>query len=148
MAGRPNKYETHVKPKLFLVECWARDGLSDEQIAKNLGIATSSYCQYKKIYSEFSEALSRGKEIVDYEVENALLKRALGFEYTEEKVEISKRGKKITQTVKMVVPDTTAASIWLYNRSTQKWKAKPQEDTEEIEDLSGIRGEVFGNEKD
>jgi hypothetical protein len=26
-----SKYETHVKPKLFLIECWARDGVIDEE---------------------------------------------------------------------------------------------------------------------
>lgn len=29
-----SKWETHVKDKLILVEGWARDGLTDEQIAK------------------------------------------------------------------------------------------------------------------
>ena len=37
-----SKYFTHVEPKLKLVECWARDGLTDEQIANNLGIAYST----------------------------------------------------------------------------------------------------------
>ena len=69
-----SKYFTHVEPKLILIEGWARDGLTDEQIADNLRIHISTFYDYKKKYSEFSEALKKGKEIVDYEVENALLK--------------------------------------------------------------------------
>ena len=37
-----SKYETHVKNKLILIEGWARDGLTEAQIAKNLGIAMST----------------------------------------------------------------------------------------------------------
>ena len=66
-----------------LVEAWARDGLTDEQIAYNLGIAVSTLYVYKEQHEEFSEALKRGKEVVDYEVENALLKLALGYGYEE-----------------------------------------------------------------
>jgi len=36
------KYDTHVKPKLLLVEAWARDGLTDVQICDNLGISVAS----------------------------------------------------------------------------------------------------------
>ena len=68
-----SKYESHVLPKLDLVEGWARDGLSDEQIAHNLGIAYSTLKSYKSDYEALSAALARGKEVVDLEVENALL---------------------------------------------------------------------------
>ena len=34
-AGRRNKYASHVEPKIMLIEAWARDGLSMEQIAHN-----------------------------------------------------------------------------------------------------------------
>lgn len=83
--GRKNKYQTHVEPRLFEVECWARDGLIDEQIAKNLGIAYSTFKVYKDQFSAFSAALKKGKDIIDYQVENSLLKRALGYEYKEKK---------------------------------------------------------------
>lgn len=66
-----------------LVEAWARDGLIDEEIAKRLGISRDTFYKYKKEYAVFSEALKKGKEVVDYAVESALLKRALGYEYVE-----------------------------------------------------------------
>jgi len=86
-TGRPSKYETHVKPRLLEVAAWARDGLIDEQIAKNLGVAVSTFATYKNKFPELSEALKKGKDVVDIEVENALLKRALGYSYEEVTIE-------------------------------------------------------------
>lgn len=65
------------------LEAWARNGLTDEQIAHNIGITPSTLYEWKKKYSEISESLKRGKEIVDIQVENSLLKRALGYSYRE-----------------------------------------------------------------
>ena len=46
-----SKYDTHVKDKLILVEGWARDGLTEEQIARNLGISYSTFKDYKNKHS-------------------------------------------------------------------------------------------------
>ena len=120
------KYERWLEPDaLMLLEGWARDGLTDEQIAKNIGINSCTLYDWKKKYPKISEALKKGKEVVDIEVENALLKRALGYEYTEEKVEISEKdGRKVTQKVKHVAPDTTAQIFWLKNRRQEKWRRR------------------------
>ena len=76
------KYIDWIEPEgLLKLEGWARDGLVDEQIAQNIGIAASTLYEWKKQYPEISEALKKGKEVVDRQVENALLKRALGYEY-------------------------------------------------------------------
>lgn len=48
-----SKYDTHVEPRLIEVEGWARDGLTDKQIAKNLGIAYSTFREYVKSYPHF-----------------------------------------------------------------------------------------------
>lgn len=139
-----SKYETHIKPKLFLIECWARDGLIEEQIAKNLGIAYSTFRDYKNKYSALSAALKRGKEVVDYEVENALLKRALGYDYTEEKVEIERtangkiKSQKVVQTLKHVPPDVGAAAFWLKNRRPDKWRDRPVGDAESFGQLEKL----------
>ena len=102
-----------------MIEGWARDGLTDEQIAHNMGIAPSTLYEWKKQYSEISEALKKGKEVVDKMVENALLKRAL----------------KVTKVVeKEVIPDTTAQIFWLKNRKPEEWRDKRQvEEKVEIE---------------
>ena len=77
-----SKYDTHVKDKLILVQGWARDGLTHEQIAKNLGVGKDAFYTYIKKYPEFSEALKKGREVVDYEVENALYKAAINGNVT------------------------------------------------------------------
>lgn len=115
------KYYTHVEPKLIEVEGWARDGLIDEQIAKNLGVAYSTFRKYRDEHSALSAALKRGKEVVDREVENALLKRALGYQYEEVTYEFGEETKRV---VKEVQPDTTAQIFWLKNRKPHVWRDK------------------------
>lgn len=123
--ARPSKYESHVKPKLNLVESWARDGLVDEQIAHNLGINVSTLYDYKKKYPEFTEALKNGKDDIDVMVENSLLKRALGYTYDEVTLEGGVETKRV---VKEVQPDTTAQIFWLKNRRPQAWRDKQEID--------------------
>ncbi len=122
-----SKYEVNVKDKLMLVEEWARNGLTDEQISKNLGIAYSTFREYKKKYSALSAALKKGKEVIDFEVENALLKRALGYSYKEVTKELIKdplTNKAELKVTKEVTPDTTAQIFWLKNRKPQEWRDK------------------------
>lgn len=104
---RKGKYEYWLTPDgLILLEGWARDGLTDEQIASNCGVSRSTLSEWKVKYKDISDALKKGKEVVDYEVENALLKNALGG-------------------------DTTAQIFWLKNRKPKQWRDKPQEDLSE-----------------
>ena len=122
-GGRPSKYETEWKDKLAVIQGWARDGLTNEQIAKNMSISVKTLYEWQNKYSEFRDALKKGKEVVDREVENALLKRALGYRYTEIKREIDEDGNiKITETTKEVAPDTTAQIFWLKNRKPGTWR--------------------------
>ena len=72
--------------RLLLIQSWARNGLSDDQIAHNVGIAYSTLKVWKGKYPAISTALKKAKEVIDFEVENALLKRALGYEYRERAV--------------------------------------------------------------
>ena len=127
-----SKYQEWIEPDgLIKIEGWARDGLTDKQIAYNMGIAEQTLNDWKKKYSELSESLKRGKEVVDRKVENALLRRALGYSYDEvtkelcENAETGKTELKVTKVVtKQVVPDTTAEIFWLKNRKPQEWRDK------------------------
>lgn len=121
------KYQQWIEPDgLLLLEGWARDGLTDEQIAHNIGISRGTLYDWKKAYPDISNALKRGKDVVDIEVENALLKRAMGYDYVEERVEVNGNGKrKVTQTTKHVPGDTTAQIFWLKNRRADRWRDKP-----------------------
>ena len=93
--------EWRSKERLTVLNGWARDGLSNEQIAHNIGIAASTLYKWAKDYPEIAEALKKGKAVVDYEVENALLSKALGG-------------------------DVTAMIFWLKNRRPDKWRDKPE----------------------
>lgn len=117
------KYQEWITPEgLLKIEGWARDGLTDEQIAEKIGINRDTLYRWKKEYPDISDALKKGKEVVDRQVENALLKRALGYQYTEKTVEKSDDGIKVKTTVKEVVPDTTAQIFWLKNRRPDLWR--------------------------
>lgn len=120
------KYEYWLTPEgLLKLEGWAREGLTDEQIAHNMGITRKTLAEWKNKYSDICDTLKKGKEIVDLQVENALLKRALGYKYEEvsEKYEYGElTERKVAK--KQVVPDTTAQIFWLKNRRPDKWKDK------------------------
>lgn len=132
------KYKDWLEPDALLkIEGWARDGLTDKQIAHNIGISEQTLNVWKNSYPSFSKSLKKGKEVVDRMVENALLKRALGYEYDEvsEKFE----GGVLTErkvTKKQVVPDTTAQIFWLKNRKPADWRDKRNSD--DIEDNSTV----------
>ena len=156
----PGKYHDWITEEgLLKIEGWARDGLTDEQISHNIGIHPSTLYEWQKKYPEITEALKKGKEVVDRQVENALLKRALGYTYEEvkqiiEKDEMGKDRKRIEKTVKQVIPDTTAQIFWLKNRKPVEWRNKHIGlDTEEQElRISKLKYEVSqlsgGNEGD
>lgn len=120
------KYSEWLKPEgLLKLEGWARDGLTDKQIAYNIGINVCTLYDWKNNYSDISNALKKGKEVVDRQVENALLKRALGYSYIERRVK-KEFGEVVEETLieKEVVPDTTAQIFWLKNRKPEQWRDK------------------------
>ena len=123
---------------LTLLEGWARDGLTDEQIAQKMGISPRTYYEWLKKYPQISQAIKKGKAPVDYEVENTLLKKALGFTVTVKKA-FKLRSKKHNGKVTVederieyadeeiyIPPDTTAQIFWLKNRRPDKWRDKPE----------------------
>ena len=112
---------------LLKIEGWARDGLTDEQIANNIGIRRPTLYDWKNKYHDISDALKKGKEVIDRQVENALLKRALGYEYVETTKELTDLGLTVTkQVTKQVSPDTTAQIFWLKNRKPKEWRDKKE----------------------
>lgn len=128
---------------LLKLEGWAHDGLTDEQISRNMGIAYSTFREWKKKYSAFSAVLKRTKDVVDREVENALFKRAMGYKYDEVTYE---RGEEVKRVTKEVAPDTTAQIFWLKNRKPAEWRDKiEQQQTVTIQDdgfLEALKGTI------
>lgn len=110
---------------LLKIRGWARDGLIDKQIAHNMGVAWSTLKIWKNRFPELAEAISKSKEVVDREVENALYKRALGYWVTEtETTTFSDGTTKTTEKRRHIVPDTTAQIFWLKNRKPDEWREK------------------------
>lgn len=156
--ARKGKYSEWLTPDgLILLEGYARDGLTDDQIAQKIGIGTSTFYRWQEQFREFRDALKKGKAPVDIQVENALLKRALGYEYDEvveevERIPIGKPDengerpmieKVKTKTKRVtVLPDVTAQIFWLKNRRPDKWRDKietvPQAGSELLESLMAL----------
>ncbi len=139
--GRKNKYDTHVKPRLEEIGHWCREGLTEEEICKRLGVSIASFCNYKNEFVELLEVLKVNKEIADYRVEDALYMRALGYEYDEETFEEFELEKpylngagewvrtelRLTKKVrKKQAPDVTAQIFWLKNRRPDVWRDRQQ----------------------
>ena len=121
-GGRPSKWDKIMDDtKLMLVEGWKRDGLSDEQVAKNLGISYTLLKEWKKKYPTFLTAIKKGKEVSDYELENTLHKRATGYYYTEET--ITNLGQ-VVEVTKYEHPHPTALIFALKNRLPAKFREK------------------------
>lgn len=134
--GNGKYHEWITEEGLLKIEGWARDGLTDENIAHNIGIAVSTLNNWKNRYVELMESLKEGKEVADRKVENALYKRALGYEYEEVKMVVEKdekgnEKKRQEKVIKKVVPDVTAQIFWLKNRKPDTWRDKPSSLDEE-----------------
>ena len=128
-----SKYEEWLPDDgLTRITGWARDGLTDEQIAHNMGINVKTLYDWKTKYDPISNALKSTKELADRIDENALLKRALGYEYDEITEELTKTEdgtlamRETKRVRKQVAPDTTAQIFWLKNRKPDDWRDKPE----------------------
>jgi len=116
---------------LIRLQGWARDGLTDEQIAHNIGIRRETLYAWKNQHPNIANALKTSKEVVDMEVESALYRNAIGYEYTEvkeiiEKDEQGKDRKRIERYHKKMPPNTTAQIFWLKNRKPAEWRDKQE----------------------
>ncbi|WP_373241554.1 hypothetical protein [Mediterraneibacter gnavus] len=109
------KYEEWLEPEgLLRIEGWARDGLTEEQIAHNMGISAKTLYNWKEKHLQLLQSLKRGKEVVDRQVENALFENAING-------------------------NTTAQIFWLKNRKPDKWRDKQEyEDRTAIDKLDEI----------
>lgn len=104
--------------KILLLQGWARNGLTNEQIASNMEVAVSTLWEWRKKSSKISNALKIGKEEADLQVENALHKAALEG-------------------------NTTAMIFWLKNRKPENWRDKIQQ---EITTESAVKLVIDNNE--
>lgn len=134
---------------LLLIAAWTRDGHTQQEIHQHLGISQQTWYNWRKKSKKqkgdpLGNALRKGKDVVDFQVENALLKAALGYQTKTVKTiigpidENGNRKVKTETTVSEVGPNTTACLAWLNNRKPDAWR-RNRDNTFEYEDKqSGI----------
>lgn len=130
---------------LILIQCLVRDGMSMDAVAKTLGISPQTFWLWRQKYKELQDACIKGKQLVDYQVENALLKSALGYKTTTVKTIINNspdkngnREVKVEKTETEVGPNTTACLAWLNNRKPEQWRRNRDNVMEYEDKKSGI----------
>lgn len=128
MAGRPSKYETHVKARFPEIKEWLQAGATEAEIAENLGIHKSVFCKYKKQFKELNDLCKNGRKQAVQEIKAALFKRATGMNYTETKMTEDSEGYwKRETTTKYALPDPTAAMMLLKHWDKDAgWTSDPQ----------------------
>ena len=160
MGAKPKYTEWLTHDGLLRIEGWARDGLSLAQIAHNVGVADSTFRRWKEENEALSAAIKRGNAPVDLEVENAMVKSALGHKETVRKaikVKTEKQkvgeGKIVEEHIEYVdeevyiPPQVVAQIFWLKNRRPDKWKEKVEQTViTEVEDLTPLVQMLNGTE--
>ena len=135
------KMEAWETPKgLDILRGLARRGLSDEDIAKSIGINKATLYRWKAKSAVISDTLKEGKLVADLAVESALFKKATGFTVTDTKTTsfLDKETGELVEgkaevTTKHVLPDTLAIMFWLKNRRPDLWKDKVTEQSDTAE---------------
>lgn len=124
--GRPNKYQTHVQPRLKEIEQMCHT-MTEKQIAETLGISQTSWCDYKLKYPELSEAIKKGRQGLVIELRSTLIRKAKGFNYTERKL-IKEEGRVVREEIyeKASLPDVAALNLLLKNYDADNWANDPQ----------------------
>lgn len=130
--GRKSAYETIIKPRFPDILKWLQNGATEKQIADNIGISQATWCKYKAEIVEFAEFIKKGRESLVTQLRGALVKRAMGFEYTERK-KYSKRDpdgnvyQYVEETTKTALPDVAALNLCLKNYDPDGWANDPQQ---------------------
>lgn len=141
------KYEKWLEPEnLILLEGWARDGLTLDDISHNMGINRKTLWEWSERFDLIRNALKNGKEVADFMVENALFKSALGYEVEEYEEKLDQMGNVVgTRKRRHVAPNVTAQIFWLKNRKPQVWREKQEIRADVYENdgfLEAIKGEA------
>lgn len=137
--ARVDSKEIIIEEKLKEIEKWISNGVTEKEIAKNLGIAYSTFRKHKTTMSALREAIKEGLEEKNQEVEKALYKKCIGYHYFEQVATKVKKEKladdnitvltneevEVTEVKKYSLPDLAAQKYYLNNRDKVKWKEDP-----------------------
>ena len=126
-VGRPTDYRPEYND---LARRYALLSATDEQIANLFGVSQQTLNAWKNKHPKFLEALKEGKDEADSKVAESLYNRAMGYKCPETKaqwVQDDQGGRWEYATLeKQYPPDTQAASLWLRNRQSAKWRDKTE----------------------
>lgn len=149
------KYHKWLEPdNLTLLKGFARNGYTDEDIAKKMEINVGTLYEWKKRFSEIDEALKKGKDVIDDEIEETLIKSAMGYSYDEVIKELRKNDE--TDEAELVVtrvvrkhqpPNVTALIFWLKNRRRESWRDKISKEDLQSENILLSVGDVDAEKK-
>lgn len=131
-GGRPSKFSDRLVETILAL---AAEGKTDAQIAKRLGIARSTLALWKGGHAEFSDAVSKAKNVADDLVEAALFQRAVGYRHPAVKFFCHEGRITSERYTEIYPPDTGAATLWLKNRRPDEWREKT-----EIEHSGSVEG--------
>lgn len=127
--GRPSKYNTHIKPYLNEIKEWKKNGATDEQICKSLGVSMSVFYDAKAKYSEFSDIFKISRESLKQELIGELIRLAKKHTLTTKKVYTKKEGENSVTyteiTEKEVDASVTAINLWMKNND-ENWADDPK----------------------
>lgn len=125
-AGRKSKYSSEMDDAARLL---AAAGNDDAAIAKELGISITSLRNWRVTHPSLHESIQDGRDCWNVtSVEASLVKRALGYKYTEITTEDRGDTKRVITMEKEMPPDTRAAQFVLTNRAPERWKIKQEVD--------------------
>lgn len=123
---RSGTYEDLVKHRLVYVELLAKQGLTNQKIAEQIGCTYATFTAWCNKHPELREALIAGRANTVERVENKLIELAMGAEeITETEIEeraLVEHGEKVgvKRTERVTVkkqPNLQAISLYLYNNS-------------------------------
>ena len=129
-VGRPSKYQSNVKHRMNEIKKWRREGYTEEQISKLVGVAYSTFMEYKNKYPELREALKESRELLVSDLEDSLFQIAMGkktatttrikkeYNYRTGKLEVVEENIEIRE----YLPNTTALIFALKNLEVNSWK--------------------------
>lgn len=140
------KFDFKDPQNIIRIEMWARDGLSDKQIASNIGYNETYFSELKGKIPELSEAIKKGRAPIDFAIENKMFQKANGMKvkvqqavkvkdvyYDEEGRRCEKERVEVVELEQEVPPDTTAGIFWLKNRKPKQWnRPAPIQDDDDI----------------
>ncbi|MBR5182947.1 MAG: hypothetical protein IKW15_00555 [Bacteroidales bacterium] len=157
--GRKAKYDfENDKVILAKIEELARDGAQDKDIAAYLGYNETHFCEIKGKYAKLTEALKKGRSPLDFNVENSLFKKCIGYKekvqkpmkvkekYYDEQGRLCERERvEVVEYEETIYPEVTAQIFWLKNRKPKVWNRQPVEEDANNPVIKANKGIAIAN---